>query len=240
MRLDRYLANMGCGSRKEVKQLIRSGKVSVAGKLVKDEALPINAGVDEVNCDGVAVRYAQYIYLMLHKPAGVISATEDLRERTVLDLLPSKYLNKGLFPVGRLDKDTEGLLILTNHGELGHRLLAPKKHVPKRYFARIDGLVDAADQAAFRAGVEIGDYLAQPALLTVIAPGAESLVQVVIHEGKFHQIKRMFEARGKRVIYLKRLAMGELELDPQLALGEFRELTEVEIAVLLTAANLMS
>ncbi len=239
MRLDRYLANMGCGSRSEVKRWIRSGAVTVNGRPVRDEALQLEPGRDTVCGDGQGIRYAQYLYLMLHKPAGVVSATEDNRDRTVLDLLDEKFRNKGLFPVGRLDKDTEGLLLLTNHGELGHRLLAPKKHIPKRYLARLDGTADAADQAAFREGIDIGGYRTLPAELRILDAGRQSEVEVVIHEGKFHQIKRMFEARGKPVLYLKRVAMGALELDPALHPGAYRELTPAEIGFLLQAVGLV-
>ncbi len=238
MRLDRYLSNMGCGSRKEVRKLVRSGAIDVNGKPVRDEAYPVEPGQDRVNCSGREIHYTQYLYLMLHKPGGVISATEDSRERTVLDLLDPRYQKCGLFPVGRLDKDTEGLLILTNHGELGHRLLTPKRHVPKRYFAKVAGTVDASDQEAFRNGVDIGGYVTLPAEMEIIDSGTISEVMIVIREGKFHQIKRMFEARDKAVLYLKRQAMGGLELDPDLSLGEYRELREDEITLLMRAADL--
>ncbi|TCL75246.1 ribosomal small subunit pseudouridine synthase A [Hydrogenispora ethanolica] len=238
MRLDRYLANMGCGSRSGVKRWIRSGAVTVNGRTIRDEAFQLEPGVDEVCGDGRPVRWVQYLYLMLNKPAGVVSATEDQRDRTVLDLLEERFRNKDLFPVGRLDKDTEGLLLLTNHGELGHRLLAPKKHVPKRYLARVDGPVDDGDRAAFRAGIDIGGYRTLPAELLILDAGTRSEVEVIIHEGKFHQIKRMFEAVGKPVLYLKRVAMGELELDPALRPGEYRELTPAEAGRLLQTAGL--
>lgn len=238
MRLDRYLSNMGCGSRKEVRKLVRSGAITVNGKPVRDEDYSVEPGQDRVNCSGSEIHYTRYLYLMLNKPGGVISATEDGRERTVLDLLDAGYQKRGLFPVGRLDKDTEGLLILTNHGELGHRLLAPKRHVPKRYLARVAGTVDGSDQEAFRNGVDIGGYTTLPAELEIIDSGTLSEVMIVIREGKFHQIKRMFEARGKAVLYLKRQAMGELELDPDLPSGAYRELREDEIAHLMRAAAL--
>lgn len=233
MRLDRFLANMGCGSRSEVKQLIRAGAVSVNGQIIRDDAHHVMESQDEITCQGERIGYRQYIYLMLNKPAGVISATDDPRERTVLDLIDPKYRTKGLFPVGRLDKDTEGLLVLTNHGELGHQLLSPKKHVPKCYLAEVSGEIAAKDFEAFRSGIVLDDgYRTLPAELELIRAGVTSKVKVVIHEGKFHQIKRMFEALDKKVVYLKRIAMGELELDPTLALGEYRELTEDEMAIL--------
>jgi len=230
LRLDRFLANMGCGTRSEVKHLVKSGKVTVNGKILRDPGVQIVPEQDQIICDGQAVEYRKYIYLMLNKPAGVISATEDVKERTVLDLLDPKYYNKGIFPVGRLDKDTEGLLLLTNDGPLGHRLLSPKKKVFKTYYARIQGWVTAEDQEAFRDGILLDDgYRTLPGDLTILAEGPVSEVEVMICEGKFHQVKRMFLALGKQVVYLKRVAMGELVLDPRLQLGEYRELEPDEI-----------
>lgn len=169
LRLDRFLANMGCGSRSEVKKIIHSGKVTVNGELVKDESKYIIPEQDQVIVAGQEIQYREFIYLMLNKPAGVVSATEDTRERTVLDLLDQGYRNKGLFPVGRLDKDTEGLLILTNDGDLGHRLLAPKKHVPKRYWAKVAGEVNANDISAFQNGITLDDgYRTLPAKLEIL------------------------------------------------------------------------
>jgi pseudouridine synthase len=233
LRLDRFLANMGCGSRSEVRLWIRSGQVGVNGEIIRDDGYHVTESQDTVTCRGELIRYRQFIYLMLNKPAGVISATDDDRERTVLDLLDPKYLNKGIFPVGRLDKDTEGLLILTNNGELGHQLLSPKKHIPKCYLAQVAGEIGPADFEAFREGIVLDDgYRTLPARLELIQAGAVSEVKVIIHEGKFHQIKRMFQALDKKVVYLKRIAMGALELDPGLDLGEYRELTDEEIAEL--------
>lgn len=230
MRLDRYLANMGRGSRSQVKRLIRSGQVTVNSVTCRNEAMAVKPGADQVICAGEPVLYREFIYLMLNKPAGVLTATEDGRGRTVLDLIGPEVPKRGLFPVGRLDKDTEGLLLLTNHGGLGHRLLAPQKHVPKRYYARVAGAVGAADQEAFRAGVELdGGYRTLPAGLELISSGEISEVIVEIYEGKFHQIKRMFQTQGKRVLYLKRLTMGPLRLDESLAPGAYRELTADEI-----------
>lgn len=233
MRLDRYLANMGCGSRTEVKRMIRSGNVIVNGQSIQNESFPINPGVDLVVCWGSEVAYREHIYLMLNKPAGVISATEDLKERTVLDLIDPKYHNKGIFPVGRLDKDTEGLLILTNNGKLGHKLLSPKKKVPKRYYAKVTGEIGPEDVESFHNGIVLDDgYRTMPAELKLLQTGDLNEVLVVIQEGKYHQIKRMFQALGKRVVYLKRLAMGELVLDPNLKEGAYRELTNEEIQIL--------
>ncbi len=233
MRLDKFLANMGCGSRSEVKQLIRAGEVRVNDTVIRDESLHLNELEDVVACKGEKISYRQFFYLMLNKPAGVISATDDPRERTVLDIIDPKYRNKGIFPVGRLDKDTEGLLILTNHGELGHKLLSPKKHVPKCYLAQVTGEIGERDFEAFQNGIDLDDgYRTLPAKLELLRAGQPSHVKVIIHEGKFHQIKRMFEALDKKVVYLKRIAMGDLELDPTLALGQYRELTVDEIATL--------
>ena len=230
MRIDRFLANMGCGSRTEVKQLIKSGKVKVNGKTVIDPGHQVQPEDDEIDLKGDRIVYREFLYLMMNKPAGVISATEDSKEQTVLDLIESKYHNKGLFPVGRLDKDTEGLLILTNHGELGHQLLSPKKHVYKKYLARIDGKVTGQDQVAFKSGIELDDgYLTLPGDLEIISSGPVSEVIVKIRECKFHQIKRMFQALEKRVVYLKRISMGGLILDPGLNPGEYRELTNGEV-----------
>jgi 16S rRNA pseudouridine516 synthase len=224
---------MGCGSRNEVKRLLKSGRVRLNGRVTRDAQIQVAPDRDQVTLDGTPVLYRQYLYLMLHKPAGVISATEDRRERTVLDLVAVKYREKGLFPVGRLDKDAEGLLLLTNNGPLGHQLLSPKKHVVKNYFVRVAGRVNAGDQAAFRQGIVLDDgYRTLPAELTIISAGEVSAVQVAIREGKFHQIKRMFQALGKEALYLRRFSMGPLVLDGQLGPGEYRELTGAEITAL--------
>lgn len=230
MRLDKLLANMGFGSRKEVKQLLKQKAVTVDGTAVKDAAMHVDPKRQEVFVYGERVEYKEFVYYMLNKPPGVVSATEDLRERTVIDLLDPLAQHFKPFPVGRLDKDTEGLLLLTNDGELAHNLLSPKKHVPKKYYAEIDGNVTEEDVEAFEKGVELDDgYVTKPGQLEILHAGPQSEVYVVIHEGKFHQVKRMFESRGKTVTYLKRLSMGSLKLDETLSLGEYRELTEVEL-----------
>lgn len=230
MRLDRFLANMGCGTRSEVKQFVKSGKVTINGNPVRDPGVQVVPEQDRIVCDGQTVKYRKYIYLMLNKPAGVISATEDFKDRTVLDLLDSQYHHKGIFPVGRLDKDTEGLLLLTNDGPLGHRLLSPRKKVFKRYYARVQGQVTTTDREAFQKGIVLDDgYQTLPGDLNILVEGPVSEVEVMICEGKFHQVKRMFLALGKEVIYLKRVAMGDLILDPWLQLGEYRELEPEEI-----------
>ena len=225
MRLDKYLAEMGSGTRKEIGKAVRAGRVTVNGQTVKNAAMQV-AAEDEVSMDGAPVEYEEYVYYMLNKPAGVISATEDARERTVLDLI-SERQRKGLFPVGRLDRDTEGLLLITNDGGLAHRLLSPRHHVDKVYYARLDGPVGEAEKALFAQGLKVDEALtALPAELEILEPATE--VRVTIREGKFHQVKRMFEAVGREVLYLKRLSMGPLALDESLPKGDYRRLTAEE------------
>ena len=225
MRLDKYLAEMGAGTRKEIGKAVRAGRVTVNGQTVKNAAMQV-AAEDEVSMDGAPVEYEEYVYYMLNKPAGVISATEDARESTVLDLI-SERQRKGLFPVGRLDRDTEGLLLITNDGGLAHRLLSPRHHVDKVYYARLDGPVGEAEKALFAQGLKVDETLtALPAELEILEPATE--VRVTIREGKFHQVKRMFEAVGREVLYLKRLSMGPLALDESLPKGDYRRLTAEE------------
>ena len=202
----------------------------VNGEVVKKPELKINETTDQILCQGKKASYQKNIYLMLHKPAGVVSATEDNREKTVLDLVRPEDRKNGLFPVGRLDKDTEGLLLLTDDGELAHRLLSPKKHVDKTYYAKIDGQVTEEHVKQFREGLDIGDEKKTlPAVLTILLSGPVSEIEVTIHEGRFHQIKRMFEAVGCKVTYLKRLSMESLVLDETLPPEEYRPLTEAEL-----------
>ena len=202
----------------------------VNGEVVKKPELKINETTDQILCQGKKASYQKNIYLMLHKPTGVVSATEDNREKTVLDLVRPEDRKNGLFPVGRLDKDTEGLLLLTDDGELAHRLLSPKKHVDKTYYAKIDGQVTEEHVKQFREGLDIGDEKKTlPAVLTILLSGPVSEIEVTIHEGRFHQIKRMFEAVGCKVTYLKRLSMGSLVLDETLPPEEYRPLTEAEL-----------
>lgn len=233
MRLDKLLANMGYGSRKEVKQLLKEKAVTVDGVAVKDAAMKVDPETQDVSVYGERVVYTEFIYLMMNKPPGVISATEDRYDETVIDLLDPLAQHFKPFPVGRLDKDTEGLLLITNDGSLSHNLLSPKKHVPKTYYATIDGVVTDADIEAFRKGVELDDgYVTKPGELVILKSGDVSEIELTIQEGKFHQVKRMFEAVGKKVTYLKRLSMGPLVLDETLELGDYRELTEEELAAL--------
>ena len=243
MRLDKYLAEMGEGTRQEVKAFIRKGRVMVGGVPVKKPEAKVEEGKDQVTLDGREIPYQKYLYYMLNKPAGVITATTDSRDRTVLDLL-GEDRRKDLFPVGRLDKDTEGLLLITNDGPLAHRLLSPKKHVDKCYYAKVRGEVTGEDveqfaQGLFLAGLgEEKEEKTMPARLEILktvstagkeAPGIVSEILLTIQEGKFHQVKRMFQAVGKEVLYLKRLSMGSLKLDPELAPGQYRELTKEEM-----------
>ncbi|MEH7226376.1 pseudouridine synthase [Bacillus sp. JJ1566] len=233
MRIDKLLANRGFGSRKEVKGLLKSGAVQINGVSIKDSSKQVKVESDTVTVHGEVIEYKEFIYLMLNKPKGVISATEDHLHDTVLDLLEMEDTVYKPFPVGRLDKDTEGLLLLTNDGQLAHQLLSPKKHVPKTYLAIIEGEVTMEDVVAFRNGVTLDDgYETMPATLTIISSGLRSEIEIIIEEGKFHQVKRMFEAVGKRVVYLKRIKMGPLPLDDTLELGEYRELMDEEVMLL--------
>ena len=230
IRLDKYLADMGCGTRQEVKKFIRSGQVSVDGIVVKKPETKVEQTVQEVFLNGEKVGYESFEYYMLNKPAGVISATEDQSCQTVVDLIKDKK-RKDLFPVGRLDKDTEGLLLITNDGALAHRLLSPKKHVDKCYFARICGKVTEEDVRSFEKGVNIGSQeqpeITMPGKLEIITSDDISKIRLTIQEGKFHQVKRMFQAVGKEVIYLKRLRMGTLILDENLGIGEYLSLIHI-------------
>lgn len=232
MRLDKYLADMGIGTRTEVKKLIRQGKIAVDDVIIKLPEAKIDTEKSKVTCNGKPVAYEAFEYYMLNKPAGVVSATMDAKDKTVIDLIETKK-RKDLFPVGRLDKDTEGLLLITNDGELAHRLLSPKKHVDKVYYAKVEGIVTEEDQKKFAEGVSLGEgETAKPAKLEILVSDEISEIRLTIQEGKFHQVKRMFESVGKKVVYLKRLSMGTLVLDETLALGEYRKLTEEELKAL--------
>ncbi|MBZ4645309.1 MAG: rRNA pseudouridine516 synthase [Petroclostridium sp.] len=229
-RLDKVLANSGFGTRKEIKQMVKAGQVVVDGKVVKDSGMHINPDKNEVIVNGKKLEYKQFIYLMMNKPAGVVSATWDNKFKTVVDIVPDEYRYFNIFPVGRLDRDTEGLLLLTNDGQLAHDLLSPRKHVPKTYYAEIEGKVTEEDGMAFAQGVILDDgYKTLPAQLVILKSDKQSQIELTIVEGKFHQVKRMFEAVGKKVKYLKRIKMGFLELDQVLELGQCRELTDEEL-----------
>ena len=230
-RIDKLLASTGRWSRKEVRELVRRGQVLAGGVPVARPEEKYDPAHTAFQVQGEPVDCVPYVYVMLHKPAGVLTATEDRRQRTVLELLPDHLRRRGLSPVGRLDKDTTGLLLLTDDGPLAHRLLSPRHHVDKTYFVRVDGELDGADAAAFAAGMMLEDGLAcLPAGLEVLEQPDTALV--TLHEGKSHQIKRMLAARGKPVVYLKRLTMGPLMLDPALERGEWRPLSAEEVAAL--------
>jgi 16S rRNA pseudouridine516 synthase len=238
MRIDKLLANMGFGTRKEVKQLLKTGSVRVEEEVVKDPKTQVDPENQVVTVNGDPVEYKEFIYLMMNKPQGVISATEDKNDQTVIDLLELEDSIFNPFPVGRLDKDTEGLLLITNDGQLSHQLLSPKKHVPKTYYAHINDVVTEEDVKAFKQGVELDDgYVTKPGSLTILEAGSTSKIELIITEGKFHQVKRMFEAVGKKVTYLKRIKMGPLPLDETLELGEYRDLTDEEIELLKEAES---
>lgn len=238
MRLDKLLSNMGYGSRKEVRIFLKKGAVRLNSEVVKDAAAHIQIDKDVVTVLGETVVYKEFIYLMMNKPQGVISATEDKYDQTVIDLLDPEFQHFEPFPVGRLDKDTEGFLLLTNDGKLTHNLLSPKKGVPKTYYAHIEGIVTEDDCERFAEGVLLDDgYLAKPGQLKILKSDEVSEIELTITEGKFHQVKRMFESVDKRVVYLKRISMGPLLLDETLSLGAYRELTEQELVQLNTISS---
>lgn len=235
-RLDKLLAGTGKWSRREVKALVRQGLVRVDGRLAASAEDKLDPAAAIITVAGETISLCRFTYVMLHKPAGVLAATEDRKQPTVLDLLPPELRRIGLAPVGRLDKDTEGLLLLTNDGELAHRLLSPKYHVDKRYLARVDGELSAADAEAFARGMTLGDGLeCLPAGLEVLP---DRVCVVTLREGKFHQVKRMLAARGAPVLYLKRLSMGPLTLDDSLAAGAYRLLRAEEISALYRVCGL--
>lgn len=230
MRLDKFLAEVGLGSRKEVKQLIKKGQISVNQKIEKSDKKQIDPEKDQVDYQGEILHYQEFYYYLLHKPAGVVSATEDKHDQTVMDLFSPTEYRSDLFPVGRLDKDTEGLLLITNDGKLAHDLLSPKKHVEKEYFAEVQGVMTAEDQQRFVDGFLLDGERTLPAeLLIDEVTENKSKVRIILHEGKFHQVKRMVKACGKEVTYLKRIRMGKLLLTKELVKGAYRSLTEDEL-----------
>lgn len=237
MRLDKLLANMGFGTRKTVKTVLKSKEVTVNGTIEKEGKTQVDPDKDVIVVSGEAVHYQEFVYFMMHKPQGVVSATTDNLHETVIDLLQPQDQVLDPFPVGRLDKDTEGLLLLTNDGTLAHNLLSPKKHVDKCYEAIIEGLVNEQDIQAFKDGITLNDgFICQSAQLEIVSTDSEkkqTLIKVTIHEGKFHQVKRMFEAVGKSVSYLKRLSMGKLQLDETVKIGKYRPLTKEELESLI-------
>ncbi|WP_313757348.1 pseudouridine synthase [Tissierella sp.] len=239
-RLDKILANMGYGSRKDVKKFIKDGKVKVNNAIILNNEFKVNPYEDQIFFNNEEVLYREYIYIMLNKPQGIVSSTDDPKTRTVIDLLDEEYLIYKPFPVGRLDKDTEGLLMLSNDGKLAHELLSPKKGINKTYYAEVDGFVEDKYIEVFKAGVILEDgYKTLPASLEIINANIISKVHLTIQEGKFHQVKRMFESIGMKVLFLKRISMGPLALDESLNPGECRELTEDEIELLKIHVNMI-
>ncbi len=233
MRLDKVLSNSGFGSRSEIRRLAKEGLIKVDGSTVYETSMHVDPENSNIEIRGTLLNYRRFIYVMMNKPAGVISATSDNKLRTAIDLLPEEFSCFDLFPAGRLDIDTEGMLLLTNDGQMAHDLLSPKKHVDKRYFAIIVGVVTDNDIKRFKEGVDLDDgYRTMPAELEIIKSGPRSEIELVLHEGKFHQVKRMFEAVGKKVNYLKRIQMGGLKLDNALEPGECRELSTDEVVLL--------
>ena len=240
MRLDKFLVACAVGSRTEVKNFLKSGRVTVNGKKEKSAKLQIDEETDEICFDGQKLDYEEFVYYMMNKPQGVISATEDPKHKTVLDLLDDYARAKEVFPVGRLDIDTHGFLLLTNDGKLAHALLSPKRHVDKTYLARINGVMTDADVETFAQGVPLKDFTCQPAKLELVSIDREkdqSLVRVTIAEGKFHQVKRMVAYCGKEVVDLQRLTMGTLTLDEELKRGEWRRLSKEELEGLLESVQ---
>lgn len=229
LRLDKLLAKAGYGSRKEVKRIIRTQDIHVNGEIIKSSGFIVDPNLDQVTINGEEVHYQEYYYFMLNKPQGYVSATQDNLHPTVIDLLDYEHFHLEVFPVGRLDIDTQGLLLLTNDGSLAHRLTSPNKEVPKTYYAEVEGRLDQEDILAFKEGLDLDDFIAKPAELEILESDFISQALVTITEGKFHQVKRMFRAQDKEVLFLERISMGSLELDPELELGSYRELSEDEV-----------
>lgn len=236
-RVDKVLSNMGFGSRKEIKEKIKKKVVTVEGEVITDPGFKVDPEEDKIIIEGEEVFYRKYIYLMMNKPQGVVSATFDNHDQTVIDLLPFDYKAFDPAPVGRLDKDTVGLLLITNDGEMNHKLLSPKSHVDKVYYAYLEKEAVEEDVKAFEKGVVLSDgYKCMPAGLEIFEEDPRE-VHVTLREGKFHQVKRMFHARGNEVTYLQRVSFGPLNLDEELEEGDFRELTEEELFALINVNN---
>lgn len=231
MRLDKFLANAGIGTRKEVKKFLKKNLVSVNEEIVIKPEMHINPEEDVITFDDIPIEYEPVVYLMMNKPAGYISATEDDEHETVIDIVP-EYMHLDLFPVGRLDKDTEGLLLLTNDGKFSHQLMSPKHKVPKKYYVEVDGHISENATEIFKKGIDLGDFTSSPSELEIIENDESSKAFVTIYEGKFHQVKRMFQSIGCEVTYLKRIQIADLELDELLELGEYRHLMEEDFKLL--------
>lgn len=235
MRLDKFLVAVGAASRSQAKLLVKAKRLTVNGQIAKKSDMKVDENSDQIHLDGECLSYREFDYIMLNKPAGVISATEDKKDKTVLDLLPAQY--QRVAPVGRLDKDTVGLLLLTNDGQLNHNLLSPKKHVDKLYEAKLAKPCQISDKEKVASGLVLEDgYTCLPAQLEW-EEGQENRAYITIQEGKFHQVKRMFAALDNQVLQLKRLRMGTLVLDPELAEGDYRLLTDEEIESLKGLSN---
>lgn len=237
LRLDRMLSSLGIGTRKDIRKILSSQELTVNSVRVKNPALKVDTEKDKLMFGGKPLVYKEYSYIMMNKPAGVISASEDKKVETVIDLLPEELVRPNLFPAGRLDKDTEGFILITNDGTFAHRILSPKKHVEKEYFATIDKNLNETQIELFETGLDIGeDNLTLPAKLKVLSTDettGKTDVSVIIHEGKFHQIKRMFEAISREVLYLKRVSIGGLKLDENLDYGQSRLITDDELEMIL-------
>lgn len=232
-RLDKVLSNIGYGSRKDVKGFIKDGLVKVNNHIIKDSGYKVDPYADRINIDGEDIFYREYIYLMMNKPQGLVSSTDDPLTRTVIDLLSDEYKIFKPFPAGRLDKDTEGLLLITNDGKLAHELLSPKKRVDKTYYVEVDGVLEEEHIKLFKNGIVLDDgYKTLSSKLDILESSVISKVNLTIQEGKYHQVKRMFESLSMKVLYLKRITMGSLVLDSELKPGEYRELYEEEISLL--------
>lgn len=237
-RVDKVLANLGYGSRKDIKKMCKNGEVTIEGEIIKDSSFKFDPKNNVIKVNGEEVRYREFIYLMMNKPQDVISATHDNLHETVIDIIDDEFKTFEPFPIGRLDKDTEGLLLISNDGKLAHKLLSPKKNIGKTYYADIDGRVTDEDIKSFEEGVYIDDfYKTLPAKLEILESGEQSKIELTIMEGKFHQVKRMFHAVDKEVIYLKRISMGTIKLDEELELGEYRELNEDELEELFNSVK---
>lgn len=229
MRLDKFLTELGIGSRKEVKEIVKKGHIKINSTVAKNSDTKIDENNDKIYLDDNLLVYEKFVYIMLNKPAGVVSATFDNKNKTVIDLI-NEYKHLNLFPFGRLDKDSEGLLIISNDGKLAHDLLSPKKHVDKTYYVDVEGIVTDDDILKFKEGITLDDgKVCKSAKLEIIKSDEISNCHVTISEGVFHQVKRMFESVNKKVIYLKRITFGNISLDNTLKLGEYRKLTEEEI-----------
>lgn len=238
MRLDAFFTSQSLASRKEVREYLKKGLISVNDTVVKAADTAVDPERDIIALKGQVIPYKRYLYLMLNKPQGIVSATEDKRNRTVLDLVPPELFRKGLFPAGRLDKDTVGFVLLTDDGDFAHRILAPKKHVPKTYEAVVRDPITAEDIRAFEEGLVLEDgAICMQASLRTLEKGEHPLVEIVLREGKYHQVKRMFERRGNRVLFLKRTRIGGLWLDPALPPGGCREILHKELNQILELQN---